>query len=90
MVVYDRSPLRNRQAHSLSRSSVRRQNKEKMFVSFATICTSPSRLVEPVKAIRCAAERAQDLAKKANVDYNHFIRTSEPDHKLAVQHFWVR
>ncbi|KAL8826537.1 MAG: hypothetical protein Q9191_003741 [Dirinaria sp. TL-2023a] len=29
------------------------------------------------------------LAQKANIDRDHFIRTSEPDHRLAVQHFWL-
>ncbi|KAL8994012.1 MAG: hypothetical protein Q9169_005911 [Polycauliona sp. 2 TL-2023] len=29
------------------------------------------------------------LARKANVQYDHFIRTSEPDHRFAVQHFWL-
>ena len=29
------------------------------------------------------------LAKEANVDWDHFIRTSEPDHRFAVQHFWL-
>ncbi|KAL8648210.1 MAG: hypothetical protein Q9226_006089 [Calogaya cf. arnoldii] len=29
------------------------------------------------------------LADSANVQYDHFIRTSEPDHILAVQHFWL-
>lgn len=32
----------------------------------------------------------QTLANEAHVDYDHFIRTSEPDHRFAVQHFWVR
>ncbi|KAI4259326.1 MAG: hypothetical protein L6R42_004624 [Xanthoria sp. 1 TBL-2021] len=29
------------------------------------------------------------LATLANVQYDHFIRTSEPDHRFAVQHFWL-
>ncbi|KAL8773159.1 MAG: hypothetical protein Q9209_001835 [Squamulea sp. 1 TL-2023] len=29
------------------------------------------------------------LAKEADVQYNHFIRTSDPDHRFAVQHFWL-
>ncbi|KAL4765934.1 methionine--tRNA ligase MSM1 [Aspergillus foveolatus] len=28
------------------------------------------------------------LAEAANVDYNYFIRTTEPAHKEAVQYFW--
>lgn len=31
----------------------------------------------------------QALAKEAHIDYDHFIRTSEPDHRFAVQHFWL-
>ena len=29
------------------------------------------------------------LAGKIQVDWDHFIRTSEPDHRFAVQHFWL-
>ncbi|KAI4104983.1 MAG: hypothetical protein LQ339_003600 [Xanthoria mediterranea] len=29
------------------------------------------------------------LANEANVQYDHFIRTSEPDHRFTVQHFWL-
>ncbi|KAL8752442.1 MAG: hypothetical protein Q9199_005734 [Rusavskia elegans] len=29
------------------------------------------------------------LVTLANVQYDHFIRTSEPDHRFAVQHFWL-
>ncbi|KAI4250228.1 MAG: hypothetical protein L6R40_000401 [Gallowayella cf. fulva] len=29
------------------------------------------------------------LAKAADIQYDHFIRTSEPDHRFAVQHFWL-
>ncbi|KAL9118113.1 MAG: hypothetical protein Q9187_005344 [Circinaria calcarea] len=29
------------------------------------------------------------LAQRAEVDRDHFIRTSEPDHRFAVQHFWL-
>ncbi|CAD6565258.1 MAG: methionyl-tRNA synthetase [Alectoria sarmentosa] len=31
----------------------------------------------------------QALANEAHIDYDHFIRTSEPDHRFAVQHFWL-
>lgn len=31
----------------------------------------------------------ESLAKEANIDWTHFIRTSEPDHRFAVQHFWL-
>ncbi|MCJ1313769.1 methionyl-tRNA synthetase [Agyrium rufum] len=29
------------------------------------------------------------LLEKANVSNDHFIRTSDPDHRFAVQHFWL-
>ncbi|KAL8714667.1 MAG: hypothetical protein Q9220_001616 [cf. Caloplaca sp. 1 TL-2023] len=29
------------------------------------------------------------LAKRANIQYDHFVRTSDPDHRFAVQHFWL-
>ena len=31
----------------------------------------------------------KDLAREAEIDWDHFIRTSEPDHRFAVQHFWL-
>lgn len=31
----------------------------------------------------------QALANEAHIDYDYFIRTSEPDHRFAVQHFWL-
>lgn len=31
----------------------------------------------------------QDLAKAANLDNDHFIRTTDTAHKKAVQYFWV-
>lgn len=31
----------------------------------------------------------KQLAQDANVDYNHFVRTSDPAHRFAVQHFWL-
>lgn len=36
------------------------------------------------------ADKAQLLAQSADISQNHFIRTSEPAHRFAVQHFWVR
>jgi len=56
-----------------------------------------------MKIQRAAAKAGQDvrtfcddsykpfkiLARDANVDWDHFIRTSEPDHRFAVQHFWL-
>ena len=29
------------------------------------------------------------LAEEAHVEWDHFIRTSDPDHRFAVQHFWL-
>jgi methionyl-tRNA synthetase len=29
------------------------------------------------------------LAEAAQVDFDHFIRTSQPEHHFAVQHFWL-
>ena len=31
----------------------------------------------------------ENLAKAIDIDYDHFIRTSEEQHKVAVQHFWL-
>ena len=31
----------------------------------------------------------KDLATEAQVDWDHFVRTSEPAHRFAVQHFWL-
>lgn len=31
----------------------------------------------------------QYLAKLANISFTDFIRTSEPRHHAAVEHFWV-
>lgn len=56
-----------------------------------------------MKIQRAAAKAGQDvrtfcdesykpfetLAREAQVDWDHFIRTSEPDHRFAVQHFWL-
>ncbi|MCJ1397134.1 methionyl-tRNA synthetase [Xylographa trunciseda] len=35
------------------------------------------------------ADPLKVLAQRANIDNDHFIRTSEPDHRFAVQHFWL-
>ena len=56
-----------------------------------------------LKIQRAAAKAGQDvrafcdemqqpfrrLAKEAHVDWDHFIRTSDLDHRFAVQHFWL-
>lgn len=36
------------------------------------------------------AETFKDLAKKANIAYDRFIRTTDPDHRDAVEYFWAR
>ncbi|KFY63419.1 hypothetical protein V496_03964, partial [Pseudogymnoascus sp. VKM F-4515 (FW-2607)] len=34
------------------------------------------------------SETFKQLAARANLSYDHFIRTTDPTHKEAVQHFW--
>lgn len=34
------------------------------------------------------AQQFQSLCAAANIDYDRFIRTTDPDHKIAVEHFW--
>lgn len=34
------------------------------------------------------AEQFKELAHAANINYDRFIRTTDQDHKLAVEHFW--
>lgn len=36
------------------------------------------------------AETFKDLAKKANIAYDHFIRTTDSKHRDAVEYFWAR
>lgn len=36
------------------------------------------------------AAKFDDLRKALNLSYTHFIRTTNPDHKLAAQEFWNR
>ncbi|MCJ1424355.1 methionyl-tRNA synthetase, partial [Sticta canariensis] len=35
------------------------------------------------------AHAFDNLAKAADINRDHFIRTSDPDHEFAVQHFWL-
>lgn len=35
------------------------------------------------------AAKFEHLARTANIDDNRFIRTTDPDHRLAVEHFWA-
>jgi len=44
--------------------------------------------VPPKQLCDTLAATFQDLAKKANLDYDFFIRTTDPDHVAAVEHFW--
>lgn len=34
------------------------------------------------------ATQFQDLCQRAQINYDRFIRTTDPDHKIAVEHFW--
>ncbi|KAH9904722.1 tRNA synthetases class I (M)-domain-containing protein [Xylariomycetidae sp. FL2044] len=36
------------------------------------------------------AETFRDLARKANISNDHFIRTTSPEHRDAVEYFWSR
>ena len=66
------------------------QKQGKMYERFATRPTNRSRSVRFGTFVFCTSiEFPQTLADEANVDYDHFIRTSDPDHRFAVQHFWV-
>ena len=75
----------------MSRSNRQLQKQGKKCERSATRPTSHSRLVHSGRLVLCTSvEVLQALAKEAHIDYDHFIRTSEPDHRFAVQHFWVR
>ncbi|KAI1391469.1 methionyl-tRNA synthetase [Hypoxylon trugodes] len=44
----------------------------------------------PPKALCDAnAETFKDLARKANISNDHFIRTTDPEHRDAVEYFWT-
>lgn len=34
------------------------------------------------------ASQFEELAKVANISYDRFMRTTDPDHKIAVEYFW--
>lgn len=36
------------------------------------------------------AQKFHDLKETLNLDYTHFIRTTNPDHKKAAQQFWLK
>ncbi|KAL0943653.1 methionyl-tRNA synthetase [Colletotrichum truncatum] len=44
--------------------------------------------VPPKEFCDTTAEKFRDLARAIGMDNDHFIRTTDPDHKEAVQHFW--
>ncbi|KAI1452703.1 methionyl-tRNA synthetase [Annulohypoxylon moriforme] len=46
--------------------------------------------VHPKAMCDANSETFRDLAKKANIDYDFFIRTTDPEHKDAVEYFWNR
>ena len=72
------------------RSKGQLQRQGKTYERFATRPTSHSRSVHFGTSVFCISiEFPQTLADEANIDYDHFIRTSDPDHRFAVQHFWV-
>ena len=78
-------------AHVLIRSNGQLQKQGKKFERSATRRINLFRYVFlGITALYILITNPQTLANEAHVDYNHFIRTSEPDHRFAVQHFWVR
>jgi len=44
--------------------------------------------VDPQSFCDRVSSRFQDLAQRMNYSHDRFIRTTEPDHKAAVQHLW--
>ncbi|TQN75062.1 putative methionine--tRNA ligase, partial [Colletotrichum shisoi] len=44
--------------------------------------------VAPKEFCDTTAEKFRDLARAIGMDNDHFIRTTDPDHKDAVQYFW--
>ncbi|KAK1995849.1 tRNA synthetase class I [Colletotrichum falcatum] len=44
--------------------------------------------VAPKEFCDTTSEKFRDLARAIGMDNDHFIRTTDPDHKEAVQHFW--
>ena len=78
-------------AHVWIRCSRQLQRQARRYEHSVRRHTSHSRSVNFGTLVLCTAiEVLQALANEAHIDYDHFIRTSEPDHRFAVQHFWVR
>ncbi|KAI0883196.1 tRNA synthetases class I (M)-domain-containing protein [Annulohypoxylon maeteangense] len=46
--------------------------------------------IQPKALCDTNSETFRDLAKKANIDYDFFIRTTDAEHKEAVEYFWGR
>lgn len=46
--------------------------------------------VAPKALCDANSETFRDLARRAGVAYDHFVRTTDPDHREAVDYFWTR
>ncbi|KAL7625678.1 methionyl-tRNA synthetase [Parahypoxylon ruwenzoriense] len=46
--------------------------------------------VQPKALCDTNAETFKDLARKANISNDYFIRTTDPEHRDAVEYFWAR
>ncbi|KAI0135706.1 tRNA synthetases class I (M)-domain-containing protein [Daldinia grandis] len=46
--------------------------------------------IHPKALCDANSETFKDLAKKANISYDHYIRTTDLEHKDAVEYFWAR
>lgn len=78
-------------AHIVVRSNRQPKKQDRRCERFVTRPTSHSKSAYLSTPVLCTlVEVLQALAKEAHIDYDHFIRTSDTDHRFAVQHFWVR
>lgn len=46
--------------------------------------------VQPKALCDTNSQTFRDLAQKANLANDHFVRTTDPDHRAAVEYFWQR
>lgn len=46
--------------------------------------------VAPKALCDANSETFRDLARRGHIAHDHFIRTTDPDHRAAVEHFWAR
>ncbi|KAI1104847.1 methionyl-tRNA synthetase [Jackrogersella minutella] len=46
--------------------------------------------IQPKALCDANSEMFKDLAKKANISYDRFIRTTDPEHRDAVEYAWAR